>query len=217
MVSLTFFFEPLFFFLLESSNSKSTYNFDVMISLVSSRLLPHPRAVTAAAERGGGRSGFAGRSLTKRGGGRGGGGSKSSRGGSSSGGGGRGSGSSGGRKTDGNIGTRVPSPQKTINDAADPPEVSNEPSLLSSPMEVRSEWRERVFSVLAVRERCQMLLKLHFALMTTSNLKKNLPKKIRSSSSSATRPPRQPSPLSGTLFAAPASEPGRESRRPSPR
>ena len=103
-----------------------------MISLLSGRLLPRPRPVTAAAERGGGRGGFSGRSgssSSKRGGGRGGG--KSARGG---GGGSRSGG--GGRKTDGNFGTRTAAPKKQVNDVADPPEVSNDPSLLSAPMEV---------------------------------------------------------------------------------
>jgi len=99
-----------------------------MISLLSGRLLPRPRAVTAAAEHGGGRSGFSGRSgsSSKRGGGRGGGGgSKNSHGG------GRGG---GGRN--GNIGTNTAAPKKVVTDAGDPPEVSNEPSLLCAPMEV---------------------------------------------------------------------------------
>ena len=124
-----------------------------MIPLLSGRLLPHPRAVAAAAERGGGRAGFSGRSgsSSKRGGGRGGGGggSKSGRGG-----GGSGRGGGGGRgKTDGNIGTQSAAPKKIISNVADPPEVSNEPSLLSAPMEVSLSGGKRGFWGGRARER----------------------------------------------------------------
>jgi len=175
-----------------------------MISVISPRLLPHPRSVSVAAERGGGRAGFSGRSgssSSKRGGGRG--GSKSGRGG-----GGRGGG--GGRaKTDGNIGTRVSTPKKLINDATDPVEVSNEPSLLSAPMEVRLNGVVEELSAVpfAKRERHANLER-----GKKNSLDLDLSTNNRSSSSSATRPPRRPSPRSGIPSAAPAQAAGRGSR-----
>ena len=103
-----------------------------MISLLSARLLPRPRSVTAAAERGRGRSGFSGRSgaprrerrrrrrrrkqeQPRR----------------------RGGGGGGGRGTMATSERTLPPRRKSVTDAGDPPEVSNEPSLLSAPMEVR--------------------------------------------------------------------------------